>query len=90
MKKILLILLIFIFSCEKQVPVVYCWKCNINTTYQTTGYNSIIKSDSIIKCGFTVEDINYYKSIKSEPVKIITNGGLITTTIISKYDCKKR
>lgn len=92
MKQIFLILVLFILSCEKDEPkpAYYCWKCNIVTTYTTTGFQPVTKNDSITKCNFTVQDINNYISIKTDPIKIITNGGLITTTIISKYDCKKR
>lgn len=94
MRKLILILLtMFLFSCEKEKTVimpdpVYCFKCKVTTTYTATNYQSVVKTDSITKCGWTQKEMDYYINIKSEPLKILTNGGMNTLTATSKYDCK--
>lgn len=89
MKYILFIIVLFLFSCEKDTPEPeYCWKCNITSTYKSPGYQPVVKIDSLVKCYFTEREIKLYISIKTEPAKLIIDNK--QTTIESIYTCKKR
>jgi hypothetical protein len=100
MKKLLLFFIfVLLLSCEKQTyekdlspdpEQTFCWKCVVTTKYTATRFIPVTKIDTVIKCDFTEREMMFYIDIKSELVKLITDGWSDVLTAKSDYDCKKQ
>jgi len=87
MKNLIFILAIVLFSCEKDEPV-FCWECELTTTYSATRYIPDVISNTYIKCDLTQDEIIEYMDDNSDIITIKIGSTIATTE--TKCVCKKK
>ena len=90
MKKLLFILVVILFSCEKtdKDDPVFCWNCELITTYSATHYKTKFISDISVKCNQTEDQIMEY--MKDESSLVVIKIGQTTATTEKVCICKKK
>lgn len=92
MKKLLfLILIVFLFSCEKQEST-YCWQCEVVSAYYPTDryiYPSSSTTNTIIKCDMTEKEIILYEKEQTFVTTIKIDIYHISKTT-NTCNCKKQ
>ena len=88
MKKLLLLIgLIFLFSCEKEASI--CWDCEVTTIYTSATTQPETVKENLILCDRTKEEVIAFERDQYVFITIKVEPGRYSTTEI-KYKCKEQ
>jgi hypothetical protein len=86
MKKLLFILAVLFFSCEKADDT-FCWQCKTTTVYKATHYATQTETSVEVKCDLTEEGIREFE--KDESSVVVIKIGLTTASTEKSCNCIK-